>query len=43
MGFEYKLEKPQEIVTYRAVELGGLGVHNVKVRAMAMLIHKFLA
>ena len=29
--------------TYRQVELGGLGVYNVKVRAMAMLIHTFLA
>ena len=35
-------EKPQEMVTYREVGLGGLGVHNVKIKAMAMLIHTFL-
>ena len=37
------LEKPEEMITYRSVELGGLAIHNVKVRAMAMLIHTFLA
>ena len=41
--FQDMLEKPQEMVTYRQAELGGLGVYNVKVRAMAMLIHTFLA
>ena len=41
--FQDMLEKPHEMVTYRSVELGGLGMHNVKVRAMAMLIHTFLA
>ena len=41
--FQDMLEKPQEMVTYRSVELGGLEMHNVKVRAMAMLIHTFLA
>ena len=39
--FQDMLEKPQEMITY-AVELGGLGMHNVEVRAMAMLIHTFL-
>ena len=28
---------------YRPVELGGLGGHNIKVRALAMFIHTFLA
>ena len=37
------LLKPPEMMMYRPVELGGLGVHNVKVRATAMLIHTFLA
>ena len=41
--FQDMLEKPQEMITYRSVELGGLAIHNVKVRAMAMLIHTFLA
>ena len=41
--FQDMLEKPQEMVTYRQVELGGLGVHCVRTRAMAMLIHTFLA
>ena len=31
------------MVTYREVGMGGLGMHNVKMRAMAMLIHTFLA
>ena len=40
--FQDMLEKPQEMVTYRQVGLGGLGLHCVKTRAMAMLIHTFL-
>ena len=35
--------KPQEMMLYRQVDKGGLGLHNVKVRASAMLIHTFLA
>ena len=41
--FQDLLEKPQELVTYRSIQHGGLGVHNVKARAMAMLIHTFLS
>ena len=41
--FQDMLEKPQELVTYRPTEQGGLGVHNVKARAKAMLIHTFLS
>ena len=37
------LIKPQEIMMYRQPEAGGLGVFNVKTRAMAMLIHTFLS
>ena len=41
--YQDMLLKPPEMMMYRPVELGGLGVHNVKVRALAMLIHTFLA
>ena len=37
------LIKPQEIMMFRQVNEGGLAVHNVKVRAMAMLLHTFLS
>ena len=36
------LLKPQEIVMYREVHEGGLGVHDIKARSMAMLLHTFL-
>ena len=36
------LIKPQEMMMYREVVQGGLGVYNVKMRAMAMLLHTFL-
>ena len=41
--FQDMLLKPEEMVTYRNVEIGGLGMHNVKMRAMSILIHTFLA
>ena len=41
--YQDMLEKPQEMVIHRQVELGGLGVHSVKMRSMAMLIHTFLS
>ena len=37
------LLKPQEMLLFRQVELGGLGLYNVKLRALALLIHTFLA
>jgi hypothetical protein len=40
--YQDMLEKPQEQVMYRQVNLGGLGVHCVKTRAMAMLIQTFI-
>ena len=45
MGWLYQdmLLKPQEMMLYRQAELGGLGLHNVKLRALAMLVHTFLA
>ena len=37
------LLKPQELILYRETKEGGLGLFNVKARALAMLIHTFLA
>ena len=36
------LEKPSELVLYRKPEDGGLGLFNVKIRALALLIRTFL-
>ena len=36
------LLKPSELVLFRSTEDGGLGLHNVKVRALALLIRTFL-
>ena len=36
------LEKPNELVLYRSSEDGGLGLFNVKLRALALLIRSFL-
>ena len=41
--YQDMLLKPQEMVLYRPLHLGGLGLHNVKQRAKAMLIHTFIA
>jgi hypothetical protein len=41
--YQEMILKPQEIMLYRPVDQGGLGMHNVKVRAAAMLAHTFLA
>ena len=35
-------EKPSELVLYRQAEHGGLGLFNVKIRALALLIRAFL-
>ena len=40
--FQDQLEKPQEMVLYRPIQMGGLGVHNVKFKAQASLIRTFL-
>ena len=37
-----QLEKPEELLLYRSRKLGGLNVHNIKLRAMAELIKTFL-
>ena len=36
------LEKPAEIVKHRPRFLGGLGVHHVKLKALAILIRSFI-
>ena len=36
------LEKPSELVLYRHSRLGGLGLFNVKIRALALLVRSFL-
>ena len=36
------LEKPSELVLYRSSEHGGLGLFNVKIRALALLIRSFI-
>ena len=41
--YQDMLMKPQEMLIYREVQLGGLGLFNVKARSMATLIHTFLA
>ena len=40
--FQDMLEKPSELVLYRKVEHGGLGLHNIKCKALASLISTFL-
>ena len=37
-----QFEKPEEIVVYRPNNMGGLNIHNIKYKAMAMLIRSFL-
>ena len=37
-----QLEKPEELVVYRPSSHGGLGLHHVKYKALAMLIRSFL-
>ena len=36
------LEKPEELVTYRSVREGGLGVHNIKCKSAAILTASFI-
>ena len=36
------LEKPSELVLYRKSDQGGLGLHNIKIKALASLITTFL-
>ena len=41
--YQDMLLKPQEMLLFREVHDGGLGMYNVKARAAAVLIHTFLA
>ena len=40
--FQDQLEKPEEFVLHRPVHMGGLGLHNVKLKALATLIRTFM-
>ena len=40
--FQDQLEKPPEMVLHTPVQMGGLGLHSVKYKAMASLIRTFL-
>ena len=40
--YQDQLEKPEEVVLYRSIHHGGLGLHNVKIRSNALLIKTFL-
>ena len=40
--YQDMLVKPQEIISYRTPDLGGLGLYDVKSKCLAMLIHNFL-
>ena len=40
--YQDQLEKPQEMVLYRSIMMGGLGLHNVKAKAQANLIRTFI-
>ena len=40
--FQDQLEKPQEMILHRPIDMGGLGLHNVKYKALAFLIRTFL-
>jgi hypothetical protein len=40
--YQDMLEKPNELVLYRKVENGGLGLHSIKCKALASLIATFL-
>ena len=40
--FQDQLEKPQEFVLFRPIIKGGLGMHNVRIKALATLIKTFM-
>lgn len=40
--FQDQLEKPEEMILYRPVKMGGLGLHNVRCKSKASLIRTFL-
>ena len=40
--FQDQLEKPEEMILFRPISMGGLGLHNVKIKALASLIRTFM-
>ena len=40
--FQDQLEKPEEMILFRPIKFGGLGVHNVKYKALASQIRTFM-
>ena len=40
--YQDQLEKPEDMVNYRPPEMGGLGLHHVKIKAEASLIRTFM-
>ena len=40
--FQDQLEKPEEMLLHRPIHMGGLGLHNVKMKALASLIRTFM-
>ena len=40
--FQDQLEKPEEMILHRPISMGGLGLHNVRMKAQASLIRTFL-
>ena len=40
--FQDQLEKPAEMVLHRPIQIGGLGLHSVKMKALASLIRTFM-
>ena len=40
--YQDMLEKPSELILHRKVEQGGLGLHHIKIKALASLITTFL-
>ena len=40
--YQDQLEKPEEMILYRPIMMGGLGLHHVKIKAMSSLIRTFM-
>jgi hypothetical protein len=40
--FQDQLEKPEEMVLHRPISMGGFGLHNVRIKALATLIRTFM-
>ena len=40
--YQDQLEKPEPMIMYRPIQMGGLGVHEVKTKALACLIRTFM-